>query len=263
MKKFLAFLLVFVLVFSMSTSVLAFSWDSTSSTICEEYTIHLNKYRRMYSDYGQAFTRDNTVTANINELVYWSLSVVDDEGNNVDDYEVKYQDLSYCGQIVEGIHYGRVTGVAPKITVIKEEKTPINNLFFNGNLVVIASDGNVNIGGLRFIRDNNDIVTDVEFTGNTVDLMNELSLMGITIDDITNRRVCMSEENLIKNFGTYCKMEETAIWYRVATVTPTPAPTYPNVEIPATGDSSVTPWVITLMVAAGVLALLVFRHKLT
>lgn len=246
MKKYLAFLLALIAVFSISTSALAFSWNPTSSTTCEDYTIHLDKYRRIGSDYGQAFSRDNTVTANINELVYWSLSVVDDEGNNTDDFEVKYQDLSYCGQIVEGIHYGRVTGVAPRVTVTKEEKTPTSNLFFNDKPVIIASDGNVTINGMRFIRSNTGVVTDVEFSGTTADLVLRLSQLGITLDDIANYKICMSDENLIKNFGVYCKTEKFVSWSKNPPTTI--IPTYPEVKIPATGDESILGWAIALMV---------------
>ena len=57
-----------------------------------------------------------------------------------------------------------------------------------------------------------------------------LSVLNITITDVENLTICMSNDNIIKNFGNYCETTKSICWGAKCKVE------IATMEIPKTGD---------------------------
>lgn len=215
MKRKIAAMIAALIVVCAAGSAFAFNWSGEAVTECEDYTIVIDKYIKVESDMGTAFTEAAHATAKKGDTVYWLVSVTDVNGEEVKDYEIKYHGITYEGENSHGLSKGKATSAAPWIEVNKTEKTSIDELYYNGKQINISADA-VTIGELTFIRNSAGIVTDVTHSGNAAELIKELAAFGMTVDDVYSGKVCMTDNILIANFGKVCKVSKTAYWGEAA-----------------------------------------------
>ena len=227
MKKTLATILSILLILGM-TSAFALSWVDVETSDCEEYTLLAEKYERIEGDVGATYKKSPAATAMIGDTVYFDLSAVDTNGEEVE-VEVEYHNLGNI-EVVGNLFKAKVVGAKPYVKISIEEKTPIDELTYNGESIIVDED-TVIIGELAFLRDENGKVLDVAHEDNTAEMLKDLAALGIVIDDIYDGKICMNDDILISNFGKVCKTEAVAAWY-VATENEV-------LGIPKTGDASV------------------------
>ena len=246
MKKTLATILSILLILSM-TSAFALSWVDVETEKCEEYTLTATKYERIEGDIGATYTKSPNATAKIGDTVYFDLSAVDTNGEEVE-VEIEYHNLGNI-EVVGNLFKAKVVGAKPYVKISIEEKTDIADLTYNGESIIVDED-NVIIGELAFLRDENGKVLDVAHEDNTAEMLKDLAALGIVIDDIYNGKICMTDDILISNFGKVCKTEAVAAWY-VATENEV-------LGIPKTGDASI---IFPALAVIGVVAVAVPWRK--
>ena len=244
MKKTLATILSILLILSM-TSAFALSWADVETEKCEEYTLTATKYIRVEGDVGAHYEKAPNATAKIGDTVYFDLSAVDTNGEEVE-VEIEYHNLGNI-EVVGNIFKAKVVGPKPYVKISIEEKTPIDELTYNGESIVVDED-TVIIGELAFLRDENGKVLDVAHEDNTAEMLKDLAALGISIDDIYNGKICMSDDILISNFGKVCKTEATAAWYVAAE--------NEVLGIPKTGDMTVTGIILMVLCLFGAVMLI-------
>ena len=242
MKKTLATIMTLLLIFSM-TSAFALSWVDVETEACEEYTLIAEKYERIEGDIGASYQKNPNATAKIGDTVYFDLSAVDTNGEEVE-VEVEYHNLGNI-EVVGNLFKAKVVGAKPYVKISIEEKTDITDLTYNGESIIVDED-TVIIGELAFLRDENGKVLDVAHEDNTAEMLKDLAALGIVIDDIYSGKICMTDDILISNFGKVCKTEATAAWYVAAE--------NEVLGIPKTGDSSL---IYPVLAMAGVIAIAV------
>ena len=225
MKKTLATILSILLILSM-TSAFALSWVDVETETCTEYTLLAEKYERIEGDVGASYKKNPNVTAKIGDTVYFDLSAVDTNGEEVE-VEIEYHNLGNI-EVVGNLFKAKVVGPKPYVKISIEEKTPIDELTYNGESIAVNED-TVFIGELAFLRDENGKVLDVAHEDNAAEMLKDLAALGIVIDDIYNGKISMSDDILIANFGKVCKTEATAAWYVENEV----------LGIPKTGDAHI------------------------
>lgn len=240
MKKIVTFIVILSLVFSLGTAY-ALNWTAGAEEKCDEYNISIEKFEKIESDIGTAYVASPGATAAKRDLVYFQITALDAEGENIE-VEIELHDL----QIVKAqndMNIAKVTGYQPWVKVSKTEKTSLRELYFNGDKVAVSGNS-VTIGDLTFIREK-DVVTDVYFDGYNLDtipyvemadLQKELTKLNMTVQEIIDRKVCMSDDVLIANFGKICKTEEIVYWY-------VPGAESPELGIPKTGDKPLFSWI--------------------
>ena len=244
MKKTLATILSILLILSM-TPVLALSWADVETADCTEYTLLAEKYERIEGDIGATYKKNPNATAKIGDTVYFDLSAVDTNGEDIE-VEIEYHNLGNI-EVVGNLFKAKVVGAKPYVKISIEEKTPIDELTYNGESIVVVED-TVIIGELAFLRDENGKVLDVAHEDNTAEMLKDLAALGIVIDDIYNGKICMTDDILISNFGKVCKTEATAAWYVAAE--------NEVLGIPKTGDMTVTGIVILTVCLFGAVLLI-------
>lgn len=227
MKRKIAAMIA-ALIVCAAGSAYAYNWSGEPVTVCEDYTIAIDKYVKVESDMGTAFTEAAQATAKKGDTVYWVVSVTDENGEEITDYEIKYHGITYEGENSHGLSKGKATQAAPWIEVNKTEKTPLDELYYNGKQIIVDAD-TVIIDELAFIRNSEGVVTDVVHNGNAAELIKELAAFGITVDDVYSGKVCMTDDVLIANFGKVCKVSKTARWGEVENI---------EMGLPKTGDAS-------------------------
>ena len=227
MKKTLATIMTLLLIFSM-TSALALSWVDVETEDCTEYTLLAEKYERIEGDIGATYKKNPNATAKIGDAVYFDLSAVDTNGEEVE-VEIEYHNLGNI-EVVGNLFKAKVVGAKPYVKISIEEKTDIADLTYNGEPIIVDED-TVIIGELAFLRDADGKVLDVAHEDNTAEMLKDLAALGIVIDDIYNGKICMTDDILISNFGKVCKTEATAAWYVAAE--------NEVLGIPKTGDASI------------------------
>ena len=227
MKKTLAFIIAMLLICCMSTAF-AFSWADVETEACEEYTLIAEKYERIEGDIGATYKKNPNATAKIGDTVYFDLSAVDTNGEEVE-VEIEYHNIGNI-EVVGNLFRAKVVGAKPYVKISIEEKTDIADLTYNGESIIVDED-TVIIGELAFLRDENGKVLDVAHEDNTAEMLKDLAALGIVIDDIYNGKICMTDDILISNFGKVCKTEATAAWYVAAE--------NEVLGIPKTGDASI------------------------
>lgn len=236
MKKLIVILLA-IMLFSM-TPALALSWTDVEAEACTEYSLSADKYSKVNSDLGAAYEKNPNATAKVGDTVYFALSAVDTTGEPVD-AEIEYHNLGNVKALGK-IYSAQVVGSKPYAKISITEKTDINDLSYNGSPITIT-DTAVVIGDLTFTRDANGKVTDVSHKTNAAEMLNDLAALSIDVADIYKRKVCMTEDILIANFGKVCKTEATAAWYTADTM-----------AIPKTGDASI---ILPVAVCAAILTI--------
>ena len=244
MKKTLATILSILLILSM-TSAFALSWVDVETETCTEYTLLAEKYERIEGDIGATYKKNPNATAKIGDTVYFDLSAVDTNGEEVE-VEIEYHNLGNI-EVVGNLFKAKVVGAKPYVKISIEEKTPIDELTYNGESIIVDED-TVIIGELAFLRDENGKVIDVAHEDNTAEMLKDLAALGIVIDDIYNGKICMTDDILIANFGKVCKTEAVAAWYVAAE--------NEVLGIPKTGDMTVTGIVLLALCLFGAVLLI-------
>lgn len=236
MKKAFTFLIVAMLVFSMSQAF-ALNWKTLNIDTCTYYNIQVDKYEVANSDLGTAFVENANATAKKHSKVYFSLSVKDKDSRDFEDYELFLHDLEYIRTLSNGLHEAKVIGDDPYLQVKITEKTSMNELYFGSKKVIVNGDM-VQIGDLTFARTNN-VVTDVQFNGTALELIDKLKELEMSIEDVYGGKIIMSDEVLLRNFGKICETEKTVSWAtQNQNVTIKPVE---SIEIPKTGDDPIAP----------------------
>ena len=236
MKKFITCLMVCVLMVLFASSAMAFNWSYTPVKDCDEYNIVLTKYEKVASTVGAAFNANVNTTAVVGDKVYFSVEAFDKNGRAYDDYDIKYHDVSFSKQLPNGLVECIVVGDDPYVQVEIVVSTPVTSLSYKGNPIGVT-DTTVIIDGLQFMRDANGIVTDVNYNGNVYELQQKLAGLGITVEDIYNGKVCMSDKVLVQNFGVICENVARISWAK-----PTVSNNKSPIVIPKTGDMGFFAW---------------------
>lgn len=227
-KTILILLLAFTLCAGMPT--LAMGWAYTPDP-APEYTVTVSKLDRVQTTTGTAYTPVPDKLATTGQVVYFSVRITDNDGNDVKgdirlgDLEVLYIDGSIIAATVTGAH--------PTVTASIETATPADQLVYNGKLIVITGD-TVTIDKLVFTRQNNVAVSVDIADGNLGDLSRALMALGMTIEDVYSGKIYMSDAALAANFGQRSRAEATARWYTDADAEVKPA--VPG--LPQTGDNA-------------------------
>ena len=246
MKKTLATILSILLILSM-TSAFALSWVDVETADCTEYTLLAEKYERIEGDIGATYKKNPNATAKIGDTVYFDLSAVDTNGEEAE-AEIEYHNLGNI-EAVGKLYKAQVVGAKPYVKISIEEKTPVEELTHNGEPIIVKND-TVVIGELAFHRDANGKVLDVQHQDNTAEMLKDLAALNISIDDIYNGKICMTDDILISNFGKVCKTEAVAAWYV--------AVEEDVLGIPKTGDASI---IFPVLAVIGVVAVAVPWNK--
>ena len=227
MKRIFSLILCILLIFSM-TSAFALSWVDVETADCTEYTLLAEKYERIEGDIGASYKKNPNATAKIGDTVYFDLSAVDTNGEEVE-VEIEYHNIGNI-EVVGNLFKAKVVGAKPYVKISIEEKTDIADLTYNGESIVVDED-TVIIGELAFLRDENGKVLDVAHEDNTAEMLKDLAALGINVSDIYDGKICMTDDILIANFGKVCKTEAVAAWYVAAE--------NEVLGIPKTGDASI------------------------
>lgn len=229
MKKTILTLML-ALVLCVSIPALAMGWAYTPDPV-PEYTVTVTKLDRVQTTTGTAYTPAPDKLAMVGQVVYFSVRITDNDGNDVKgdirlgDLEVLYID----GNIIAAT----VTGAHPTVTASIETATPADQLVYNGKLIIIAGN-TVTIDKLEFQRRNNVAVSVDIADGNLGELSRALAALGMTIEDVYSGRIYMSDAALAANFGQRSRAEATARWYMDADAEVKPA--VPG--LPQTGDNA-------------------------
>lgn len=229
MKKTILTLML-ALVLCVSIPALAMGWAYTPDPV-PEYTVTVTKLDRVQTTTGTAYTPAPDKLAMVGQVVYFSVRITDNDGNDVKgdirlcDLEVLYIDGSIIAATVTGAH--------PTVTASIETATPADQLVYNGKLIIIAGN-TVTIDKLEFQRRNNVAVSVDIADGNLGELSRALAALGMTIEDVYSGRIYMSDAALIANFGQRSRAETTAKWYADADAEVKPAVP----DLPQTGDKT-------------------------
>ena len=226
MKKTLAFIVAMLLICCMSTAF-AFNWAEAETEDCAKYAITITKYSKV-GEVGSAYQKNPAVTAKKGEKLYWDIEVIDADGNPVSDYEVELNGVDYEGVTADGLSVGKAVSDYPSVHVSIVEHSAIDELTYENEPVYVNGE-TVVIGEVAFLRNDKGIVTDAQHVeGNTAELLKELAKLGISVEGIYNGEVCMTDEVLIKNFGSWCETSAKAVWYYSSSPV--------DMDIPKTGD---------------------------
>lgn len=137
MKRLIAIITAIMLIMCM-TPALAFSWTDAATEQCAEYTVLVDKYSKVQSDVGAAYEKSTKATASIGDTVYFSITAVDTRGNAVTP-EVEYHNLGNV-EAVGKIFRAQVVGSKPYVKASITEKTPLDELSWNGEKIAIVSE---------------------------------------------------------------------------------------------------------------------------
>ena len=245
MKRIFSLILCTLLICSM-TCAFALSWVDVETADCTEYTLLAEKYERIEGDIGASYKKSPNATAKIGDTVYFDLSAVDTNGEEVE-VETEYHNLGNI-EAIGKLYKAQVVGSKPYVKISITEKTPVEELTHNGAPILVEND-TVVIGELAFHRDANGNVIDVAHQDNTAEMLKDLAALGISIDDIYNGKICMTDDILIANFGKVCKTEAVAQWYVAGE---------DALGIPKTGDASI---IFPALAVIGVIAVAVDWRK--
>lgn len=226
MRKYLAILAALLLICSM-TVAFAFNWTEAESDSCTEYILTAEKYVKTSADVGRAYIKAPAAIAEVGEWVYFAATATDVIGDPAE-FKIEYYHLANIESVGE-LCKAQVIGPKPYVKISITEKTPLDELMYKNERIYVEGD-TVYIGDLIFNRNADGIVTDVDHYGNAAEMLEGLAELGITVTDIYEGKVCMTDDALIANFGKICHTEKTIAWYDEQAV---PA------AIPKTGDASI------------------------
>ena len=285
MKKIFAIVLCMVMVFACVTSASAMSWGKGENTTaaCEKYNVSLFKFEKVSGVNGDIYRIVDTATAKVGDTVYFGGYAIGESSVNAvnrvfDAEDFKLIDLVNIRKVatidsrVEDlnellpIYSAQVSGATPTVNITLKSGDDVTKLTYKGKPIV-ASDTEVVLGNFKFIRDAaTGIVSTVRYWDGTAlrdvnkkdfsaesyeTIVKELAVLGVTMEDVEAGLVCMSNINLIKNFGNYCETVKGVCWGEQCVITPNV-----SLGIPKTGDASVGMYIgaafIVLAIVSGV-----------
>ena len=287
MKKIFAIVLCMVMVFACVTSASAMSWGKGENTTaaCEKYNVSLFKFEKVSGINGDIYRIVDTATAKVGDTVYFggyaigksSVSAVN-RVFNAEDFKlidlVNIRKVATINSRVEGldellpIYSAQVAGATPTVNITLKSGDDVINLTYKGKPIVTGETATeVVLGNFKFIRDAaTGIVSAVRYWDGAAlrdvnkkelsaesyeTVVKELAVLGVTMEDVEAGLVCMSDINLIKNFGNYCETVKGICWGEQCIITPNV-----SLEIPKTGDASVGMYIgaafIALAIVGGV-----------
>ena len=283
MKKIFAIVLCMVMVFACVTSASAMSWSKGENTTaaCEKYNVSLFKFEKVSGVNGDIYRIVDTATAKVGDTVYFGGYAIGESSVNAairafntEDFKlidlVNIRNVATIDSRAEGlnellpIYSAQVSGATPTVNITLKSGDDVTKLTYKGNKIVTdETSTEVVLGNFKFIRDAaTGIVSVVQYKGwnvNKKDLsaesyetaVKELAVLGVTMEDVEAGLVCMSNINLIKNFGNYCETVKGICWGEQCVITPNV-----SLTIPKTGDASVGMYIgaafIALAIVGGV-----------
>lgn len=288
MKKIFAIVLCMVMVFACVTSASAMSWGKGEDTTaaCEKYNVSLFKFEKVSGINGDIYRIVDTATAKVGDTVYFGGYAIGLSSISAAFYAFTAEDFKLIdlvnikkvattdfkeddlGGVSLPIYSAQVVGATPTVNITLKSGDDVTKLTYKGKQIVTSETATeVVLGNFGFIRDAaTGIVSAVRYWDGT-DVWNvnkkelsaesyetvvkELAVLGVTMEDVEAGRVCMSNINLIKNFGNYCETVKGVCWGEQCVITPNV-----SLGIPKTGDASVGMYIgaafIVLAIAGGV-----------
>ena len=288
MKKIFAIVLCMVMVFACVTSASAMSWGKGENTTaaCEKYNVSLFKFEKVSGVNGDIYRIVDTATAKVGDTVYFGGYAIGKSSVNAvrrvfkaEDFKlidlVNIRQVATINSGVEGldellpIYSAQVAGATPTVNITLKSGDDVTKLTYKGKPIVeTATATEVVLGNFGFIRDAaTGIVSVVQYLDGTngwknvnkkeltaefyETIVKELAVLGVTMEDVEAGLVCMSNINLIKNFGNYCETVKGICWGEQCVITPNV-----SLGIPKTGDASVGMYIgaafIALAIVSGV-----------
>ena len=287
MKKIFAIVLCMVMVFACVTSASAMSWGKGENTTaaCEKYNVSLFKFEKVSGVNGDIYRIVDTATAKVGDTVYFGGYAIGESSVNAVKRVFKAEDFKLIDLVnirkvatidsrVEDlnellpIYSAQVSGATPTVNITLKSGDDVAELTYKGKRIVTDETATeVVLGNFKFIRDAaTGIVSAVRYWDgaalrdvNKKDLsaesyetiVKELAVLGVTMEDVEAGLVCMSNINLIKNFGNYCETVKGICWGEQCVITPNV-----SLGIPKTGDASVGMYIgaafIALAIVSGV-----------
>ena len=262
MKKIVAIIVTLMMILAMSCAF-AFDWSNVTvqSSGCDKYNVVLYKLERVEGINDDFFRIATNSTAKIGDTVYFGGYAVGENSVQafanaflMEDY--KLIDLAritevtttqfeedVVGGITTPIFSAKVIGNDPTVKVVLKSGNDVTECTYKGQQIVASADATqVKLGDFTFVRNlANGMVSEVYYDQNKLDkaLMTAadyekaiaaLSVLNITITDVENLTICMSNDNIIKNFGNYCETTKSICWGAKCKVE------IATMEIPKTGD---------------------------
>lgn len=288
MKKIFAIVLCMVMVFACVTSASAMSWGKGENTTaaCEKYNVSLFKFEKVSGVNGDIYRIVDTATAKVGDTVYFGGYAIGLSSISAAFYAFTAEDFKLIdlvnikkvattdfkeddlGGVSLPIYSAQVVGATPTVNITLKSGDDVTKLTYKGKQIVTSETATeVVLGNFGFIRDAaTGIVSAVRYWDGT-DVWNvnkkelsaesyetvvkELAVLGVTMEDVEAGRVCMSNINLIKNFGNYCETVKGICWGEQCVITPNV-----SLTIPKTGDASVGMYIgaafIVLAIVGGV-----------
>lgn len=287
MKKIFAIVLCMVMVFACVTSASAMSWGKGENTTaaCEKYNVSLFKFEKVSGVNGDIYRIVDTATAKVGDTVYFGGYAIGESSVNAvrrvfkaEDFKlidlVNIREVATIDSRVEGlnellpIYSAQVSGATPTVNITLKSGDDVINLTYKGKPIVTDETATeVVLGNFKFIRDAaTGIVSAVRYWDGAAlrdvnkkelsaesyeTVVKELAVLGVTMEDVEAGLVCMSNINLIKNFGNYCETVKGVCWGEQCVITPNV-----SLGIPKTGDASVGMYIgaafIVLAIVGGV-----------
>ena len=287
MKKIFAIVLCMVMVFACVTSASAMSWGKGENTTaaCEKYNVSLFKFEKVSGVNGDIYRIVDTATAKVGDTVYFGGYAIGESSVNAvrrvfkaEDFKlidlVNIREVATIDSRVEGlnellpIYSAQVSGATPTVNITLKSGDDVINLTYKGKPIVTDETATeVVLGNFKFIRDAaTGIVSAVRYWDGAAlrdvnkkelsaesyeTVVKELAVLGVTMEDVEAGLVCMSNINLIKNFGNYCETVKGVCWGEQCVITPNV-----SLTIPKTGDASVGMYIgaafIVLAIVGGV-----------
>ena len=282
--------MVMVFACMTSASAMSWGKGENTTAACEKYNVSLFKFEKVSGINGDIYRIVDTATAKVGDTVYFggyaiglssikaaiyafnaedfklidlvNIRKVATTNFNVDDLE---DDL---GGVSLPIYSAQVSGATPTVNITLKSGDNVTELTYKGKRIVTGETATeVVLGNFKFIRDAaTGIVSAVRYWDgaalrdvNKKDLsaesyetvVKELAVLGVTMEDVEAGRICMSNINLIKNFGNYCETVKGICWGEQCVITPNV-----SLGIPKTGDASVGMYIgaafIALAIVGGV-----------
>ena len=287
MKKIFAIVLCMVMVFACVASASAMSWGKGENTTaaCEKYNVSLFKFEKVSGVNGDIYRIVDTATAKVGDTVYFGGYAIGESSVNAvrrvfkaEDFKlidlVNIREVATIDSRVEGlnellpIYSAQVSGATPTVNITLKSGDNVTDLAYKGKHIVASETATeVVLGNFKFIRDaatgivsavrywDGAALRDVnkkDFSAESYEaIVKELAVLGVTMEDVEAGLVCMSNINLIKNFGNYCETVKGICWGEQCVITPNV-----SLGIPKTGDASVGMYIgaafIVLAIVGGV-----------
>ena len=286
MKKIFAIVLCMVMVFACVASASAMSWGKGENTTaaCEKYNVSLFKFEKVSGVNGDIYRIVDTATAKVGDTVYFGGYAIGESSVNAALRVFKAEDFKLIDLVnirqvtninfaeAEGellpIYSAQVSGATPTVNITLKSGDNVTDLTYKGKHIVASETATeVVLGNFKFIRDaatgivsavrywDGAALRDVnkkDFSAESYEaIVKELAVLGVTMEDVEAGLVCMSNINLIKNFGNYCETVKGVCWGEQCVITPNV-----SLGIPKTGDASVGMYIgaafIVLAIVGGV-----------